>query len=338
VKAFEEGVASFLGAKHAIAVSSGTAALDVALKVLGIQPGDEIIVPAFTYIATANAVLYQHAVPVFADVDPRTFNLDPADVARQITPKTKCVISIDYGGQSTDYDALRRVLDEHGIRLLQDGAHSLGAEYKGRRLCTFGAINTISFHAAKVVTSIEGGMIITDDDEFARVSRMIRNQGEDPDRKYHHVVLGHNYRMTDLHGAIGLRQFGKLSELLRRRNALAEYYTRKLSALGSHVTVPHVEPWNKHAWFFYTILVDNRDEVVRYLKTKAIDTRIAWPLPVNKQPIYLPTHGHLHYPVAEMVSSRVLTLPLYPDMKDQDIDYVLVHLEDAIARSTGVEA
>ncbi|MGH2683830.1 MAG: aminotransferase class I/II-fold pyridoxal phosphate-dependent enzyme [Actinomycetota bacterium] len=338
VRAFEEQVASYLGTKHAIAVNSGTAALDVALKVLGIRPGDEVIIPAFTYIATANAVLYQHAVPVFADIDPRTFNIDPNEVVERITAKTKCLISIDYGGHSADYDALRRITEEHGIYLLQDGAHSIGADYKGQKLCTLGAINTISFHAAKVVTSIEGGMIITDDDDFASAARIIRNQGEDPAKKYHHVLLGHNYRMTDLHAAIGLRQFARLSDLLKKRKEVADYYTRQLNELRGAVTIPHVEPEITHAWFFYPILVNNRDEVVHYLKSKGIDTRIAWPLPVNKQPVYAPTHGHLHYPVTEAVSSRILNLPIYPEMTDRDLDYVIIHLKDAIAQTAGIRA
>jgi len=225
VKGFEDQVASYVGAKHAIAVSSGTAELDVALKVLGIRPGDEVILPAFTYIATANAVLYQHAVPVFADIDRHTFNIDPEDVAGRITPRTRCIISIDYGGQSADYDALKKIADKEGIYLLQDGAHSIGAEYKGKRLCNFGAINTISFHAAKVVTSVEGGMVVTDDDNFARAARIIRNQGEDPKHKYHHVLLGHNYRMTDLHAAVGLKQFARLSDLI------SAVFLRQLRAL-----------------------------------------------------------------------------------------------------------
>ena len=338
VKAFEEQVASYVGAKHAIAVSSGTAALDVALKVLGISPGEEIIVPAFTYIATANAVLYQHAVPVFAEIDPRTFNIDPDDVARKITAKTRCIVSIDYGGQSADYDALRNIADEHGIYLVQDGAHSIGAEYKGRRLCNFGAINTISFHAAKVVTSVEGGMVITDDDNFARLARIIRNQGEDPVQKYYHVLLGHNYRMTDLHAAVGLKQFARLPNLLQKRKEIAASYTEQLKQLEGDVTVPYVEPWNKHAWFFYGILIENRDEVVRYLKSKGIDTRIAWPLPVNKQPLYMATHGNMRYPAAEEVSRRILNLPLYPEMKEEERAYVLIHLKDAIAKTASVKA
>jgi dTDP-4-amino-4,6-dideoxygalactose transaminase len=335
VRAFEEQVASYLGAKHAIAVSSGTAALDVALKALGIGPADEVIVPALTYIATANAVLYQQAVPVFADIDPITFNIDPDDVAKRITNKTKCIIAIDYGGQAADYDALCQLADRHGMFLLEDGAHSIGAEYKGRKLCTLGAINTISFHAAKVVTSVEGGMVITDNDECAAASRIIRNQGEDPARKFYHVLLGHNYRMSDLHAAVGLRQFARLTGLLEKRKALAESYTRQLQELGEDVTTPRVEPSSRRAWFFYPILVNNRDQVAEYLKTKGIETRIAWARPVNKQPIYAPTHGHLRYPVAERVSARILNLPMYPEMSDRDIAYVLAHLKDAIAQMAG---
>lgn len=333
VSRLEREVAAYVGVKYAVAVSSGTAALDVALKVLGVGPGDEVIVPAFTYIATANAVLYQHATPVLADVDPVTFNMDPQDVARRLTPRTKCILPIDYGGQAADYDALQAIAKQHGLYLVQDGAESLGGEYRGHKLCSFGIVSTVSFHAAKVITSVEGGMVLTNDEALAERARIIRNQGEDPSNKYHHAVLGHNYRMTDLHAAVGLVQFGKLDEVLRRRAAIAEYYTAHLRDMEALIHLPVVRPENRHAWFFYPVLVANRDEVVVYLKQKGVETRIAWPLPIHKQPLYSKQYGDMQYPVAERIAGSVLNLPLYYEMTEEEMQYVVMHLKDAVTRA-----
>jgi perosamine synthetase len=333
VKKLEHEVAEYVGVKHGVAVSNGTAALDVALKILGIAPGDEVIVPAFTYIATANAVLYQHATPVLADIEPRTFNIDPNDVIKRITPRTKCIISIDYGGQSADYDALTEISEKYGLYLVQDGAESLGGEYKGRKLCSFGAISTVSFHAAKVITSVEGGMVLTDDDELADRARIVRNQGEDPVKKYYHTMLGHNYRMTDIHAAIGLAQFSRLDDVLLKRSEIANYYTEELRELEGAVALPYVDPENKHAWFFYPILVENREGIAEYMKAKGIDTRIAWPLPIHMQPVYKAMLGEVRYPVAEQIASTVLNLPLYYKMTEEEMKYVIIHLKDAITQA-----
>ena len=330
VKKLEEGLSSYIGVKHAIAVNSGTAALDVALKAIDVQPGDEVIIPAMTYIATANAVLYQHAKPVLADIDPRTYTIDPEDVLRRITSRTKCIMPIDYGGQGADYDALMTIADGHNIHLVVDGAASLGGEYKGKKLCSFGEIATTSFHAAKVMASIEGGMVFTNDEELDRRSRIIRNQGEDPQKKYYHTLLGHNYRMTDLHAAIGLAQFRRLSSMLNKRERLAEYYSKNLQDCTSAIKLPYVVPHNKHAWFLYPILVNNCDEVEMYLRSKGIDTRRSWPLPIHKQPIYRDILGNASYPIAEEISQRILNLPMYYAMTQEEQDYVIEHLKHAV--------
>jgi perosamine synthetase len=328
VKKFEEEMAGYIGVRHGIAVSNGTAALDVALKALEIKPDDEVIIPAMTYIATANAVLYQHAKPVLADIRPDTFNIDPEDVLKKITRKTKCIMPIDYGGQGADYDALTRIAREHHVHLLVDGAPSLGGEYKGKKLCSFGDIATTSFHAAKVMTTGEGGMIFTDDDELDRKSRIIRNQGEDPQQKYYHPLLGHNYRMTDLNAAIGLAQFRRLPAILKKREALAEYYSKNLHSISS-IKLPCVAPHNKHAWFLYAILVDNAESVEKYCKSKGVELRRSWPLPIHKQPVYRDIIGG-SYPVAEDITRRIINLPMYFSMTREEQDYVIKHLIDAV--------
>ena len=332
VKKFEKAVSDYLGMKHAIAVNSGTAALDVALKALDIQPGDEVIVPAMTYIATVNAVTYQGAKPILADIEPKTYNLDPKDVMKKVTKKTKCIMPIDYGGQSSDYDALMEIAEDHNILLVEDGAESLGGEYKGRKLCTFGEITTTSFHAAKLITSVEGGMVFTNDPELDRRCRIIRNQGEDSEKKYYHVLLGHNYRMTDLHAAIGLVQFSRLGDVLEKRANIVENYTTALKEFDDLVTLPYVAPKNKHAWFFYTILLSNREKVVEFLKEHGIDTRIGWPLPVHQQPVYKKLFSGAKHPIAEKFAEGVLNLPMYYSMTRDEQDYVIKHLKDAISQ------
>jgi len=321
VKAFEEMLAADVGVKHTIAVNSGTAALDAALKVLKIGPDDEVIVPAFTYIATANSVLYQHAIPVFADIDPKSFNLDPNDVRKKITEKTKCIIPIDYAGQGPDFDALRKLAGENGIYLLEDGAPGLGGSYKGKKLCSFGDLSITSFHVAKIFTTVEGGMIFTDKDEYAATLRSIRSQGEDPKKKYHHPILGHNFRMTDMNASIGIAQFSRKEKVLASRKSAAEYYLSKLSD-KEHIQLPHLTNNCEHAWFLFPILIPNRNQVREFLSEKGIETNVSWPMPVYNQE-YLKRFKKDECKVAEDICKRVLCLPMYYQITKHELDYVI---------------
>lgn len=329
VERFENQACSFLGVKHGIAVNSGTAALDVALKMINIQPCDEVIIPALTYVATANAVLYQHAKPVLADVDPRTFNIDPNSIAAAVTSRTKCMMPIDYAGQGSDYDVLTSIAEECGISLVVDGAHSFGGEYRGRPLCSFGRVSTTSFHAAKIMISVEGGMIFTNDDELAERAKIIRNQGEDRQKKYCHTLLGHNYRMTDLHAAIGLAQFNRLNRILKKRASIAEHYSKNLQDCTGLITLPYVAPYNKHAWFLYAVLVEKCDKVEQYLNEKGIETRRCF-LPIHYQPVYKNILDKHSCPVAERVAGKILNLPMYYAMTEEEQDYVIVNLKNAV--------
>lgn len=335
VAQLEEEVASYLGVRHAVAVNSGTAALDVALKALGVGPGDEVIIPALTYIATANAVLYQGAKPVLADIEPVTFNIDPEEVQKKITSKTKCIMPIDYGGQASNYEALEKIAAKNDVKLIVDGAQSLGGEYWGRKLCSFGLLSTTSFHAAKIITSVEGGMVFTNDEALARRCRIIRNQGEDPKMKYYHVFVGHNYRLSDLHAAVGLAQFRRLNEVINKRTQLADYYTRNLSHLKGKIKLPQVLPGNKHAWFLYPVLINKRDAVAVYLKEQGVDTRVSWPMPIYKQPIYKEILPNDFCPVAEKISQTILNLPMYFTMTREEQDYVIDRLSKAVEKCGG---
>lgn len=330
VAEFEDRMKGYTGAKHAIAVNSGTAALDAALRTLDIKPGDHIIVPAFAYIASANCVMYQNAVPIFCDVDPRTFTLDPADVEKRITPKTKCIIGVDYGGLGPDYDALKSIAEKRGIPVIEDGAPGLGGEYKGRKLCSLGTISTTSFHAAKVMSTVEGGMVFTDDDRLAHLLRMVRSQGEDPTQKYHHPVIGHNYRMTDIAAAIGCVQLRRLNDILGKRAEIAAFYTRELAGLGGLKT-PYVRPGDRHAWFLYPLLLENRDRVREYLEKHGISTNVSWPMPIYDQKPYR-EFKKWTCPVTETLIKKILCLPMYYGMTRTEQEYVVDHVRSALAK------
>jgi len=324
VKAFEEAIARFLGVKHAVAVNSGTSALDVALKALGIGPGDEVIVPDFTYIATANAVVYQGARPVTVDVDPRTLNLDPERVREAITPRTRAVIPIDYGGCFADYAGLESLAAEHGLWLLQDAAHSIGGSYRGRRPGEFGVGGTLSFHTAKVMTSVEGGMFVTNRDDLANAARVLRNQGEPAGKKYSFPVIGNNYRMSDLHAAIGLAQAKKLPWLLRRRSEIVGWY--KAALRGSPgITLPQVPEGTVHPWFLFSILFASgkaRDAAEGALKAAGIETRICVPIPEHRQEAYRDMQPPNPCPVSQWAAERTLSLPLHAALTRQQVERV----------------
>ncbi len=334
-KAFEERMREYIGVKHAIAVSNGTVALDLALKGMHIGPGDEVIVPAMTFIATVSAVLYQNAVPVFADIELDTYNIDPASIEKLITKKTKCIVYIDYGGNPADHDALRNISKKYKIPLLHDAAQSLGGSYQGQRLCKQGLVATTSFHTAKLMTTIEGGMIFTEDDGIAAHLRMMRNQGEDPQQKYIHKVLGTNARMTDLQAAIGLKQMDKFLAILKRRKEIAEFYYSKFSA-SKHIKLPLVRAGAVSAWFFAPILIENRDAVARQLNEVGIATRIAYPMPAYEQPFfdtYRDKNRIYDCPNAKWMTQRVLNLPLFHQITEDQLNYVVDHVLKTVEKN-----
>jgi len=330
VEEFEVKLADYVGVDHAIAVNSGTAALDVALKALEINADDEVVVPTMTYIATANAVKYQHATPAFADIDPETYNLDPSAAESNITTNTTALLPIDYGGQCADYDRLREIADENDLHLVGDAAESLSAKQNEKMAGSLADISITSFHAAKLMTSVEGGMVFTDDKELAEKCRVIRSQGEDSNAKYHHPELGHNYRMSDLHASIGLAQFRRIDEITEKRTEIAEYYGEHLAPLADDIVLPSVKDKNEHAWFLYSILTENRDQVQAYLEENGVGTRAPWPIPAHKQPVFEGEHGDERYPIAERFCDGVLSLPMYHEMDREEMEYVVETVREAI--------
>jgi dTDP-4-amino-4,6-dideoxygalactose transaminase len=318
----EEKFAAACGAKHAIATSSGTTALHVALLVHGIGEGDEVITTSFTFIASVNSILYTGARPVFVDIAEDTFNLDPDLIEAAITPKTKAILPVHLYGCPCDMDAVMDIARRHNLAVLEDCAQAIGAEYKGKRAGSFGT-GCFSLYATKNVMSGEGGMITTNDDALAQRCRMVRNHGMQ--RRYYHDMLGYNFRMTDLHAAIGLAQIGRLDEFTAKRRANAEYLNRRIKS----VVTPRVRPGYGHVWHQYTVRVDggrDRDAAVERLNDAGIGTGIFYPVPAHKQGYIREIVGEVTLPVAEKLAREVISLPVHPQLSQADLETIVAEV------------
>jgi len=323
VRRFEDAFSRYIGTKNCVAVSNGTTALDLALKALGLQAGDEVITPAFTFIATANCALYQGQKPVFADVDAKTFNIDPEDLKERITSKTRAVVGVHLYGQPFDLKAVQQICEDHCLALIEDCAQAHGAEFQGRKVGSFGT-GCFSFYPTKNMTSGEGGTITTDDDVLAARLRLMRNHGDLG--KYNHVMLGYNYRMSNIQGALGLTQLGRLEDFNSRRIKNAEFLTRSISVNG--ITTPFRAPGVRHVYNQYVVRVEddfpvNREPLMEYLQAKGIGSAVHYPRPVYEQPLYRELgYDNVRCPVSEDVSRRVLSLPVHPSLKQEDLEYI----------------
>jgi perosamine synthetase len=323
VKSFENNFSDYLGVRNSIAVSNGTVALDLALKALGLRPGDEVISPAFTFIATANSILYQGSKPVFADVDSRTFNIDPEDLQKKVTPRTKAVIGVHLYGQPFDLRAVQQICEDHHLALIEDCAQAHGAKFEGRRVGSFG-LGCFSFYPTKNMTTGEGGMITTNDDSLAATLRLMRNHGDIG--KYNHIILGYNYRMTNIQGAIGRVQIKGLDQFNRRRIENAGFLSENLKRAG--ITPPYKDGRVKHVYNQYVVRVEDsfsasRKKLMEYLESKGIGCAIHYPMPVYRQPLYKQLGlDQSACPVAEDVSQRVLSLPIHPSLSHEDLEHI----------------
>jgi len=325
VRLFEEKFAKYVGVKHAIAVANGTIALDLALKALKIHKGDEVITPVFSFIASSNCILYQEAKPVFADIDSRTFNINPTDVAKNITKKTKAVILVHLFGQTAEMDRFEEIAKDHGIVLIEDASQAHGAEYKGRKAGGMTKVGCFSFYPTKNMTTGEGGAITTNDDKIADEIRLLRDHGQRG--KYDHVTLGYNYRMTEMAAAIGLVQLAKLDRLNAIRTKNASLLTEHIQE-NSGLTPPYVNKKGKHVFCQYVVKVEKkyplkRDALAEHLKKKGVETAVHYPRPINKQPLYVDLgYGGKTFQNAEEASKRALSLPVHPLVTKEDIQYI----------------
>lgn len=326
VTQLEERLADYSGARHCISVANGTDALQIALMALGVGPGDEVITPGFTYIATAETVALLLAKPVYVDVVERTYNMDPAQLEAAITPRTKAIIPVSLYGQCADYDAINKVAAKHGIPVIEDAAQSFGASYKGLKSCNLTTIACTSFFPSKPLGCYgDGGAIFTSDDEMAKVMRQIARHGQD--RRYHHIRVGINSRLDTLQAAILLPKLAILDAEMQQRQCVAQHYQHVLQGHAA-IHTPSIEPHNVCAWAQYTVRVARRDAVQARLKEAGIPTAVHYPIPLNKQPAV--ADWTVHLPVGDVVSTEVMSLPMSPYLTESDQDRVVKTLLAAV--------
>ena len=363
---FEKAFADFVGAKYAVAVNSGTAALHAAMFALGIGPGDEVIVPAMTFAATANCVVYQGGIPIFVDVEADTLLIDPQQVEGKIAAKTKAIIGVDYAGQPCDWDRLREIADRYKLRLVADGCHALGAEYKGQKTGTLSDLNIFSFHPVKHITTGEGGMITTDNVDYADRMRIFRNHGITTDHHqrekqgswfYEMTELGYNYRMTDFQCALGISQLQKLPKFLKRRREIAALYDEAFAeipnirslGLRSDVVPSHkainlsthqlnsLTAISTHAYHLYVVKIDfkvlgtDRATLFTNFRKKGIAVNVHY-IPVYLHPFYrnkFNTRPGL-CPNAETAYEQIISLPMFPGMTDEDVEKVITNVIESV--------
>jgi len=318
VEQLEREFAQLAGTRFAVAVSSGTAALHLAVLAHGIGPGDEIITSPFTFVASANSALSVGAKPSFVDVQAKTFNIDPDLIEAAITPRTRAIVPVHLFGLMADMDPIMAIAQRHDLAVIEDAAQAHGATYRGRRAGSFGT-GCFSLYATKNVTSAEGGVVTTDDPEIADRVRLLRSHGSR--QRYRHDILGYNFRMTDVHAAIALPQLGRLAESNARRRANAEFFSQRLRS----VITPCEPPGYSHAWHQYTVRVPDgkRDSAIKTLRRKGIDAGVYYPLPVHQQPLYRDLGYTDALPVAERAAAEVLSLPVHPGLSQSDLEAIV---------------
>lgn len=331
---FEQTVADYVGAKYAVAISNGTSALHAACFAVGIGPGDEVITTPLTFAASANCVLYCGGTPVFADVDPKTYNIDPEDIRRKITDRTKAIIAVHLAGQPCDMDAIHSIAREHGLIVIEDGAHALGSVYKGKKVGSMSDMTTFSFHPVKPITTGEGGMIVTDNEDFYKKMVLFRSHGITRDDSmmtrndgpwfYQQFDLGYNYRITDIQCALGCSQMKKLDRFLARRKEIVARYNEAFADCDNIIT-PYQLSDTESGWHLYIVQVKNCDrrKVFENMREKGIGVNVHY-IPVYMHPYYQEhRYENVHCANAEEIYSHIISLPLYPGLTSEQQDYVI---------------
>lgn len=332
VERFEREFAAYAGAKHAVAVCNGTAAVHLTLLALGIGPGDEVIVPSLTFVASVNPILYCGATPVFVDSDPVTWQLDPKDVARKLGPRTKAIIAVHLYGLPADMTALRSLADEAGVRLIEDCAEAIGSRIDGRHVGNVGDISAFSLFGNKTITTGEGGLVVTNDDDLHRLVVRLKGQGLVQAGGYWHDIVGYNYRMTNICAAIGCAQMTRIEDVVRKKIELADRYRQRLRHVNGIELHESPTTSHLHSYWMVTVLVGAavRDGVRTFMAEKGIETRPAFP-PVHHMPMYQAFEASC--PVAEEISARGINLPSWPLMSDAEVDRVVEALAEAVSRA-----
>ncbi|MBX5321565.1 MAG: DegT/DnrJ/EryC1/StrS family aminotransferase [Candidatus Bathyarchaeota archaeon] len=323
VEKFEGDFAKFVKAKHALAVNSGTAALHMAVVSAGIRRDDEVILPSFTFVATAETVVLAGAKPVFVDINPETYTISPEEIEKAITSKTKAVIAVDLYGAPADMKPIREIADKHELKIIEDAAQAHGAIYSGKPVGAYADITCWSFYASKNMTTGEGGMITTNDDELAETLRLIRCHGEK--QKYMSTIIGHNYRMPEIEAAIGIVQLRRLPGFLAKRRENAERLTAKLCK-AENLQLPREQPNCRNSWYLYTVRLKGasrakRDAVVEQLKSKGIGAEVYYPWPIHLMPAYR-RFRRLRLTETEKAAEQVFSLPIHPSVSAQQADFI----------------
>lgn len=344
VEEFEDQFKKYIKSKYSVASSTGTSALDIAVQSLNLNKG-EIITTPFTFAASTNCILFNGLLPVYADIKPDTFNIDPNYIRSKINKKTKAIIYVDYAGQPCEIQEIKEIADEHDLYLIEDAAHALGAEYKKQKIGIFADITTFSFHPVKHITTGEGGMCTTNHEELSEKMKMLRNHGIDKDVKSRHgnnagyeydiKYLARNYRLTDFQSALGISQLKKINKSITKRNEIANKYEKLFSNIEG-LNIPIIKNNIRHAWHLYPILFKKgkRDKIFSYMRRKNIGVNVH----------YIPTYHFTYhkevltvnpqdYPITEDIFSRVMSIPMFPNVTDDDIDYVCATIKDAILNS-----
>jgi perosamine synthetase len=335
--AFERRIADYVGVQHAVAVNSGTAALHLIVRALGLGPGDEVLVPSFTFAASVNALLYEGVTPVFVEIEPETYNLDPDDLRRKITRRTRALMAVDIFGHPVEWDALWPIVEKHGLRVIDDACEALGAEYQGVKVGRFGSAAAFAFYPNKQLTTGEGGMIVTQCDEIARLARSMRNQGRSEMGAWlEHERLGYNYRVDEMSAALGLSQMNRLEGFLAKRERAARMYRDRLQR-RDWLRLPRVKPHVRVSWFVFVVTLAEgleRDAVMRALEARNVPSR-AYFSPLHLQPYIRSQFGFRggELPVTESVARRTLALPFSNNLTETEVERVVEALEEAVAHA-----
>jgi perosamine synthetase len=324
VTQFEKNFAKFASVKHAVAVNTGTAALHSAMVAAGVKQGDEVILPSFTFVATAEAVVMAGGKPVFADIDPETCNVSPAEVEKNVTENTKAVVPVDLYGLSADFKPIRKIAEEHGLAVVEDAAQAHGATYAGKPAGVFSDAACWSLYASKNITTGEGGVVTTDSDELAETLRLIRTHGEKA--KYASLMLGYNYRMSEIQAAIGIVQLEKLPSFVAKRRENAKRLTEML-AVSDRLKLPEESEERRHSWYLYTVRLQNateneRNRIVEELRRKDIGAAAYYVHPVHLMPYYRENFGEHTLPETEKAAQQVFSLPIHPGVTEAQVNYI----------------
>jgi len=337
LKEFEDAIAAYAGVRYAVAVNSGTSALHLIIRALGIGPGDEVITTPFSFIASSNCILYEKGKPVFVDIDPKTLNIDPERIEEAITPKTKAILAVDVFGHPADWPRLEEIAEKHNLLLIEDSAEALGSEINGRRCGSFGKASVFAFYPNKQITTGEGGMVVTDDSELAALCRSMVDQGRGEDGEWlKHVRLGYNYRMDEMSAALGLAQLSRIEAIIAARARVADWYAEALKKIDG-IEHLYVAPNVKMSWFVYVVRLneeftrEDRDRILQGLKERGVECRNYF-APIHLQPFYRELLGTKEgdFPITESVGARTIALPFYNNLTEREIDYVVENLADIL--------